>query len=113
MKRSIRQEAYAIERKEHHDEYVKKARIDSTYRTNSLGEVRRMYMFLNGNGKGFEKFVKPLKTEKFMVVVNGIVRWYFDKDELWKHLNNYFKKRLDAMRINSIDELSFRVMQHF
>ena len=113
-KRAIKSEVYSVKREEDHNEYVKKAKIDVRYRTNSLNEAKRIYIHLKGNAKGFTKFAEGLKERcpDAKLITNDVVAWHFNGQDMWEYFNEdeYFKKVLKAMRIDNIEELNHRVM---
>lgn len=84
-------------------------------RNNSLAAVKRIYIFLNGNTKGFYKFANRLK-QKYPGAMNKLgdnkkmTQWYFDTNHLWDEFMNDPKMRkvIIAMRIDSYEELDAR-----
>lgn len=84
------------------------------YRTNSLNEVKRIYLYLNGNMQGYSMFDLELKKgqPEAEVARGKNVEWNFSEDYLWEKLNQHekFAKTLKAMRLNSMEELTYKTM---
>ncbi|MBP3038081.1 hypothetical protein J9303_00980 [Bacillaceae bacterium Marseille-Q3522] len=84
-------------------------------RNNSLESVKRVYIYLNGNTKGFYTFAEKLKR-KYPGAMNKIgdnkkmTQWFFDTDHLWDEFisDPKMKKIITAMRIDSYEELDAR-----
>ena len=110
-------EVYSIKKQEEHDSYVEVATKDVRYRTNSLGEIKRIYMYLKGNVKGFTEFERGLKEKYPCAKYNhkNSVAWYFDEKDIWNYFrsDSYFNKVINAMGIKNMGELSYRVMNYY
>jgi hypothetical protein len=84
-------------------------------RNNSLESVKRVYIYLNGNTKGFYAFAEKLKR-KYPCAMNKLgdnakmTQWFFDTDHLWEEFMSDPKmgKVITAMRIDSYEELDAR-----
>lgn len=84
-------------------------------RNNSLAAVQRVYVYLNGNTKGFYAFAEKLKR-KYPGAMNKLgdnrkmTQWFFDTEHLWDEFmcDPKMKKVITAMRITSYEELDAR-----
>lgn len=84
-------------------------------RNNSLASVKRVYVYLNGNTKGFYAFAEKLKR-KYPGAMNKLgdnrkmTQWFFDTEHLWDEFMSdpKMKKVITAMRITSYEELDAR-----
>jgi hypothetical protein len=97
------------------DDYEKKPFYKKKYvmnRTNSLAEMKRIYVWLTGTKKGVYEFEARLKEEfpgaKRMRGKN--VEWYFSQDALWEFLlaDPRFVKVIEARRVSDFEELCAR-----
>lgn len=84
-------------------------------RNNSLESVKRVYVFLNGNTKGFYTFAENLKrkypgAKNRMGDNKKMTQWFFDTNHLWEEFMNdpSMRKVISAMRIDSYEELDAR-----
>lgn len=84
-------------------------------RNNSLASVKRCYVYLNGNTKGYGSFEMKLKqkypdSEQRLGDNNKMIQWFFDTEHLWDEFMNVprMKKVITAMRIDSYEELDAR-----
>lgn len=98
------------------DIYAKKPYYMKKYvcnRTNSLAEVRRIYIYLIGNTKGLSKFEQKIKELQPDAKKNrgGNVEWHFDEEFLWDVIKDDERmvKALVRRRIDTFEELSFRI----
>ncbi len=84
-------------------------------RNNSLESVKRVYIYLNGNTKGFYAFAEKLKrkypgAENKLGDNKKMTQWFFDTEDLWHEFMSdpKMKKVITAMRIDSYEELDAR-----
>lgn len=84
-------------------------------RNNSLESVKRVYIYLNGNAKGFYDFAEKLKhqypgAEQKLGDNHKMTQWFFDTGHLWEEFMSDPKmnKVITAMRIDSYEELDAR-----
>lgn len=84
-------------------------------RNNSLESVKRVYVYLNGNTKGFYAFSEKLKrkypgAENKLGDNRKMTQWFFDTEHLWDEFMSDPKMRqiITAMRIDSYEELDAR-----
>jgi len=81
-------------------------------RTNSLAEVKRVYVYILGNTKGytaFENHLKDLQPEAKRTC-GKLIEWHFDTEFLWDAflLHEKMAKIIVARQINNWEELSNR-----
>lgn len=115
-KRTLKQEADIINYMD--NQYPK--RIDKKYvshRTNSIAELKRIYLYLIGNMKGFTPFETKLK-EKYPEAKSyrgSNVEWNFIYEDIWKELIEHEKMSqiIKAMKIESYEELCDKVDSKF
>ena len=79
-----------------------------------MNEVKRIYLYLNGNMQGYSRFDFELKKgqPEAEVVRGKNVEWSFSEDYLWEKLNQHekFAKILRAMRLHCMEELTHKTM---
>jgi len=115
-KRSLKQEADIINYMD--NKYSK--RIDKKYvshRTNSIAELKRVYIYLIGNMKGFTPFENKMK-EKYPEAKSyrgKNVEWNFIYEDIWEELMQHEKMSqiIKAKKIDNYEELCDKAGKYF
>ena len=108
-KRTMRGAANLQKRMEGYNRKPYFAKKYVTNRTNSLNEMKRIYVWLTGVTKGLDPFANALK-EAFPGArrhVGKNVEWHFDQDELWAFLLADVKlaRILEHRRVRDFEDL--------
>lgn len=116
-KKTLQSEANIIQRMEWYD---KKPSFKKKYvnnRINSLAEVKRIYLFLMGNMRGYTAFEKLIKEKQPNATFNKSktnsrhsIEWNLETQDVWEELLKHDKMSIviKAMKIDSYEELCGR-----
>lgn len=119
MKKTLQREANIMKSMEIYDNspYYKKKYVNN--RINSLAELKRIYIYLIGNTKGYTAFENSIKEQqpeaKFYrgkSKSNNSIEWNLQSDKVWDELLSHEKmsRVIKAMRIETYEELCSRVL---
>lgn len=116
-RRTLKTEANIIKGMEMYDKTPSFNKKYVNNRINSLAEVKRIYLYLIGNMRGYTAFERLIKEKQPDATFNRSktnskhsIEWNLDTQDVWEELLNHEKMSIviKAMRIDSYEELCSR-----